>query len=127
MATSPLTSSAPLFYSFKYEPIVPGFETPPSPESSYDNIFYITEEEEKRGPQWLPPHLKTCVLNKMGTRGGDASSSSPPPNHVVQNHVYTVAQNRGRSLHVEAIVVSTTERLGSEYVTTVLYKPAPQR
>ncbi|RAL46067.1 hypothetical protein DM860_006221 [Cuscuta australis] len=102
----------------EYEPIVPGFETPPSPVSSYNNIFYITEEEEKQGPPRLPPHLSTRV--------GEASSSTPR-NHVVLNHMYTDAYTRGRQFPLEAVAVSTTQRLGSQYVTTMLYKPAPRR
>ncbi|VFQ63824.1 unnamed protein product [Cuscuta campestris] len=110
----------------EYEPIVPGFETPPSPVSSYNNIFYITEEEEKQGPPRLPPHLNQSVLNEISTRVGEASSSTPP-NHVVLNHMYTDAYTRGRQFPLEAVAVSTTQRLGSQYVTTVLYKPAPRR
>ncbi|VFQ96577.1 unnamed protein product [Cuscuta campestris] len=110
----------------EYEPIVPGFETPPSPDSSYNNVFFITEEEEKRGPPRLPPHLNKFVLNEISTKEGEASSSSPP-NPVVLNHMYTDAYTRGRKFPLEAVAVSTTQRLGSQYVTAVLYKPAPRR
>ncbi|VFQ96578.1 unnamed protein product [Cuscuta campestris] len=105
------------------EPTVPGFETPPSPDSSYNNVFYTTEEEEERGPPRLPPHLETSVLNQISTRDV-VLSPLQPPNHVVLNHVYTDAQSRAFPL--EAVAVSTTQRFRSKYVTVVLYKPAPR-
>ncbi|RAL46071.1 unnamed protein product [Cuscuta campestris] len=112
----------------EYEPTVPGFEAPPSPESSYNNVFYFTEDEEKKGPPRLPPYLKRSALNKARGEVGEGSSQSAPlpvPNPVVLNHMHCTAESRASSS--EPVALATTQRFRSKYVTVVLYKPASQR
>ncbi|VFQ96576.1 unnamed protein product [Cuscuta campestris] len=113
----------------EYEPTVPGFEAPPSPESSYNNVFYITEDEEKKGPPRLPPYLKRSALNEvMVERVGEGSSQSAPhpvPNPVVLNHLHTTAESRASPS--EPVALATTQRFRSKYVTVVLFKPASHR
>eukprot|EP00884_Botryococcus_braunii_P005580 jgi/Botrbrau1/15022/Bobra.320_2s0002.1 len=91
------------------------FEPPASPQDSYSNPPPAPDDYVKEPPM-LPPHLQLTVLNAPAAR--DAAASLPRPSHVILNHVYY-----HRSTNVpNAIVIGTTNRYKSKYVTTVLYK-----
>ena len=64
----------------------------------------------------MPPHLQLTLLNVPQQ---DAASSLPRPQHVVLNHLYCQRHTSG----VNALIVGTTHRYKTKYVTTVMYKP----
>lgn len=80
-----------------------------------------TPEDYVREPPALPPHLQLTLLNVPPAM--DAMASLPRPQHVILNHMYC---KRGSDT-VNALVVGTTHRYKSKYVTTVMYKPKPRR
>lgn len=97
-----------------------GFEPPPSPPSSYTDALPVPEDYAREPPA-LPPHLQLTLLNVPPAM--DATASLPRPQHVILNHLYC----RRTSESVNALVVGTTHRYKSKYVTTVMYKPKPRR
>ncbi|CAH9138214.1 unnamed protein product [Cuscuta epithymum] len=115
------------------EPIVPGFEAPPSPESSYDNVYNLNEDE-KHPPPELPPHLEKpppelpIHLEKPLTfqriTSGEVTLDQPP-NSVALNHLYTIVDDR--KFPWEPVGFATTECFGSKYTTVVVYQQPPQR
>ncbi|KAL3133479.1 hypothetical protein ABBQ38_007342 [Trebouxia sp. C0009 RCD-2024] len=92
-----------------------GFEPPPSPPSSYANPMPTPDDYAKEPPA-MPPHLQLTLLNVPPTT--DAAAPLPRPQHVVLNHLYCQRTPQGHGL-----VVGTTHRYRSKYVTTVMYKP----
>ena len=64
----------------------------------------------------MPPHLQLTLLNVPPTT--DAAAPLPRPQHVVLNHLYCQRTSQGHGL-----IVGTTHRYRSKYVTTVMYKP----
>mmetsp|Transcript_35251 Transcript_35251/g.78447 ORF Transcript_35251/g.78447 Transcript_35251/m.78447 type:complete len:269 (-) Transcript_35251:625-1431(-) len=96
-----------------------GFEPPPSPPSSYNNPTPVAEDYAKEPPM-MPPHLQLTLLNVPPAL--DAQAVLPRPQHVILNHVYC---QRGQN--VNALVVGTTHRYKSKYITTVIYKPKSRR
>ncbi|CAH9119808.1 unnamed protein product [Cuscuta europaea] len=107
----------------EHEPIIPGFETPPSPKSSYDNVYNIKEDEGRGLPPEAPPYLLEPMTVRRLTTGQETPDQAP--NRVVLNHLCTNAYDRKFSC--EPVGVATTHRVGSKYVTDVLYKPPPQK
>lgn len=95
---------------------VSGFDPPPSPPSSYTSPAAAAEDYAKE-PPGMPPHLQLTLLNVPPA--ADSQAMLPRPQHVILNHLYL---QRGQS--VSALVVGTTHRYKSKYITTVLYKPA---
>ncbi|GLC36564.1 hypothetical protein PLESTB_000162400 [Pleodorina starrii] len=98
---------------------VSGFEPPPSPPSSYNCPTPLADDYAKEPPV-MPAHLQLTLLNVPPAL--DAQAVLPRPQHVILNHVYC---QRGQN--VQALVVGTTTRYKSKYITTVMYKPKARR
>lgn len=98
---------------------VSGFDPPPSPPSSYNNPHPAPEDYAKEPPV-APPHLQLTLLNVPPAM--DAQAALPRPQHVILNHIYI---QKGQN--VNALVVGTTHRYKSKYITTVLYKAKGRR
>ncbi|KXZ46979.1 hypothetical protein GPECTOR_39g473 [Gonium pectorale] len=98
---------------------VSGFEPPPSPPSSYNCPNPVADDYAKEPPV-MPPHLQLTLLNVPPAL--DAHAALPRPQHVILNHVYC---QRGQN--VQALVIGTTTRYKSKYITTVMYKPKARR
>lgn len=96
-----------------------GFEPPPSPPESYADPL-PEPADYQREPPALPPHLQLTLLNVPPAM--DVAASLPRPQHVVLNHLYC----RRSAESVNAMVVGTTHRYKSKYVTVVMYKPKPR-
>ncbi|CAM6035442.1 unnamed protein product [Sphagnum compactum] len=95
---------------------VAGFEPPRSPESSYNDPMPGPEEYAKEPPA-VPPHLHLTLLNVPQVM--ETAGSLPRPQHVILNHLYVEKGKTSRTV----LVLGTTNRFRSKYVTTVLYKP----
>ncbi|GMH36951.1 hypothetical protein BSKO_04824 [Bryopsis sp. KO-2023] len=93
-----------------------GFDPPPSPPSSY-NCPESSSEDFAKDPPLMPQHLQYTLLNMPPVM--DPQQALPRPWHVILNHMYI---QRG-SPNVNALVVGTTHRYQSKYITTVMYKP----
>jgi len=93
-----------------------GFELPRSPDASYVNPSAVAEDFLKEPPA-MPPQLQLSLLNVPPAL--DAIAALPRPQHVVLNHMYLQRTPTVTS----AVVVGTTHRFKSKYVTTVLYLP----
>ncbi|GLI62271.1 hypothetical protein VaNZ11_004878 [Volvox africanus] len=98
---------------------VSGFEPPPSPPSSYNCPTPVADDYAKEPPV-MPAHLQLTLLNVPPAL--DAQAVLPRPQHVILNHVYC---QRGQN--VQALVIGTTTRYKSKYITTVMYKPKARR
>ncbi|KAL5201288.1 hypothetical protein ABZP36_035642 [Zizania latifolia] len=98
---------------------VVGFEVPTSPDSSYNNPV-PGNEDEGREPPLVPPHLHHTLLSFPASQ--DDSSSLPPPQNVVLNHLYIEKEN-SRSV----VALGITHRFRAKFVTVVLYKPVQRR
>lgn len=94
---------------------VVGFEVPRSPDSSYNNVYPVNEDET-REPPLVPPQLRHPVLGYPQTR--DASENLPPPLNVLLNHLYIENREAPRSV----VAFGFTHRFRSKYVSVVLYK-----
>ncbi|CAK9205932.1 unnamed protein product [Sphagnum jensenii] len=95
---------------------VAGFEPPQSPESSYNDPMPGPEEFAKEPPA-VPPHLHLTLLNVPQSM--ETTGSLPRPQHVILNHLYVEKGKSSRTV----LVLGTTNRFRSKFVTTVLYKP----
>ena len=82
---------------------------------SYSNPMPTPDDYAKEPPA-MPPHLQLTLLNVPPTT--DAAAPLPRPQHVVLNHLYCQRTPQGHGL-----IVGTTHRYRSKYVTTVMYKP----
>uniref|UniRef100_A0A7S0VGY9 Association with the SNF1 complex (ASC) domain-containing protein n=1 Tax=Polytomella parva TaxID=51329 RepID=A0A7S0VGY9_9CHLO len=101
---------------------VSGFDPPPSPPSSYHCPSPSAEDYAKEPPS-LPPHLQLTLLN-VNPSTISTQAMLPRPQHVVLNHIYCQrGQSYGSSSSSQAVVVGTTSRYKSKYVTCVVYKP----
>ena len=95
------------------------FEPPPSPPSSYDNVF-LNEDEFSKPPPELPPQLQVTIKEEP------SSSNDPHPailrhTHIELNHLY-IHKNDNNSF----VALRSTHRFREKLVTIVLYKP-PRR
>ncbi|KAL0419469.1 UNVERIFIED_CONTAM: SNF1-related protein kinase regulatory subunit beta-1 [Sesamum radiatum] len=90
------------------------FEAPPSPESSYSQVF-PGDEDFAKDPVLVPPQLQTTVLETDNRKETDSSK----PQHVVLNHLFTEKGWSSQSV----VALGLTHRFQSKYVTVVLYKP----
>jgi len=95
---------------------IQGFEPPPSPPESYDCAQGAMDESKPPPP--MPVHLNLTLLN-VSAPVHDDNKSLPRPQHVILDHLY--CQNVGQN--VTAVVMGTTWRYRSKYVTSVMYKP----
>ncbi len=93
------------------------FEQPPSPPHSYDCQPPGADDYAKEPPV-MPKHLNLTLLNVPPTF--EAPTVLPRPQHVILNHVYEERAPR----NVDALVLGTTFRYRSKYITTVVYKPS---
>jgi 5'-AMP-activated protein kinase, regulatory beta subunit len=93
-----------------------GFEPPASPPGSYSCPPALAEDFLKEPPA-MPPQLQLSLLNVPPAL--DTVGALPRPQHVVLNHVYL------KRIHTSAnaLVVGTTHRYRSKYVTVVVYRP----
>lgn len=89
------------------------FDGPPSPDTSYGRSLLVDEDFAKDPPA-LPPQLHLTVLCPEAS-----VESSPKPQHVVLNHLFTEKGWVAQSL----VAFGMTHRFQSKYVTIVLYKP----
>lgn len=78
--------------------------------------FISLVDNKKKNPPILPPHLLQVMLNK-DTPLSCEPTLLPLPNHVMLNHMYAL------SIRDNVMVMSTTQRFRTKYVTTVLYRP----
>ncbi|KAK7258320.1 hypothetical protein RIF29_23893 [Crotalaria pallida] len=92
------------------------FEDPPSPPSSYDNIF-LDEGEFSKPPPELPPQRPVTIREDNSTSNGPLF---PRPTHLELNHLYIQKADRGRF-----VALRSTHRFQHKYVTMVLYKSLP--
>ncbi|PIN16916.1 Protein involved in Snf1 protein kinase complex assembly [Handroanthus impetiginosus] len=90
------------------------FEAPPSPTSSYSQVF-PGDEDFAKDPMLLSPQLQATVL---GSENHNENTSSKPQ-HVVLNHLF---MEKGQSSQ-SVVALGLTHRFQSKYVTVVLYKP----
>lgn len=97
-----------------------GFDPPPSPPESYNNPLPAPEDFAKE-PPIMPPHLQLTLLNVPPAM--DATATLPRPQHVILNHLY--CQRTSQSMN--AMVVGTTHRYKSKYITSVMYKPVKRQ
>lgn len=91
------------------------FESPPSPESSYNNT--IDEGFFDKDPPLLPPQLHMTVLN-VPTSSTD--QSLPRPQYSALNHLYVQEKTSDPSV----LTLGSTLRFHKKYVTLELYKPS---
>ncbi|XP_022730820.1 SNF1-related protein kinase regulatory subunit beta-3-like [Durio zibethinus] len=99
---------------------VMGFEVPRSPDSSYNNA-YPGNEDDARDPPVVPPHLHHTLFSYSASM--TASGNLPLPENVILKHLYIENREVPRSV----VAFGFTQRLHSQYVTVVLYKPVPRR
>ncbi|KAK4758225.1 hypothetical protein SAY87_019526 [Trapa incisa] len=95
------------------ERTVVGFEAPRSPDSSYNNV-YPMNEDETREPPLVPQQLQHPVLGYSPSR----DENIPPPLNVLLNHLYIENREAPRSV----VALGFTHRFRSKYVSVVLYK-----
>lgn len=90
------------------------FDAPPSPESSYGQVF-PGDDDFTKDPMLVPPQLQSSVL------GSESSNETTPskPQHVVLNHIFMEKGWASQSV----VALGLTHRFQSKYVTVVLYKP----
>lgn len=95
------------------------FDPPPSPVSSYTSHIPGSETFVKEPPV-MPPQLQLSLLNVPPGDGANLSQEGtlPRPQHVVLNHLYC---QRGSKSN-KAIIIGSTNRYKSKYITTVLYR-----
>lgn len=99
---------------------ISSFETPQSPESSYNNLPLGAEDFGKE-PPLVPPHLQLPLLNLPASH----MEIPPPlsrPKHVVLNHLYIQKGKSGQPV----VALGSTHRFLAKYVTVVFYKPVQQ-
>ncbi|KAK6919209.1 AMP-activated protein kinase, glycogen-binding domain [Dillenia turbinata] len=94
---------------------ISGFESPPSPDSSYNNPNLGSEDFAKE-PPIVPPQLQMTLLN-IPSSSVDISQPMSRPQHVVLNHLY-MQKGSGPSV----VALGSTHRFQAKYVTVVLYK-----
>lgn len=92
---------------------VAGFETPESPDSSYNNWPLGTDDFSKE-PPLVPPQLHLSLLNTPAT----VDCPRRPPPHVVLNHLYIQKGKSGQPV----VALGKSHRFLSKYVTVMLYK-----
>jgi len=97
------------------------FEPPPSPDTSY-NCPVPASEDFMKEPPAMPPQLQLSLLNVPSSTphandGYNYLQSLPRPQHVILNHMYCQ-----RVQSNSAIVIGSTHRYKSKYITVVLYR-----
>uniref|UniRef100_A0A7N0U8C6 Association with the SNF1 complex (ASC) domain-containing protein n=1 Tax=Kalanchoe fedtschenkoi TaxID=63787 RepID=A0A7N0U8C6_KALFE len=96
------------------EVTVPGFESPNSPDASYNNVSDFGDEA--RDPPPVPTHLQHTLLHHPATK--DSPLTLPLPQHVTLNHLYIETKDGPHS----GVALGLTHRFLSKFVTVVLYK-----
>lgn len=91
-------------------------EAPPSPESSYSNAPFSSEDFNEKLPD-LPPLLQQTPLDQPSSSAGSVETLQKPLPAVL-NHLYIQKTRSSQSM----VVLSSTHRFRTKYVTAVLYK-----
>lgn len=91
-------------------------EAPPSPESSYSNAPFSSEDFNEKLPD-LPPLLQQTPLDQPSSSAGSVETFQKPLPAVL-NHLYIQKTRSSQSM----VVLSSTHRFRTKYVTAVLYK-----
>ena len=84
---------------------------------------YSTRRYMSRSPPIIPPHLLHFMLNKKPIRNVSSEYPEllPKPCHTLLNHLYVTAMNDG------VMAISSTQRYRRKFVTTIFYRPVPER
>ncbi|XP_028089519.1 SNF1-related protein kinase regulatory subunit beta-2-like isoform X2 [Camellia sinensis] len=96
---------------------ISGSESPPSPDSGYNNSPFSSEDFSKKLPE-LPPLLQQSSLDQPSS-SRDSPETLEKPLAAGLNHLYIQKGCTGQSL----VALSSAHRFRSKYVTLVLYKP----
>ncbi|OIW04291.1 hypothetical protein TanjilG_00851 [Lupinus angustifolius] len=88
-------------------------EDPPSPPSSYNNIF-LDEGELSKPPPDLPPQLPLTIREDPSTASNNPFSHRPPT-HVELNHLYI-----HKTYTDQCVALQSSYRFQNNYVTMVL-------
>lgn len=91
-------------------------EAPPSPESSYSSAPFSSEDFSEKLPD-LPPLLQQTPLDQPPSSAGSMETSQKPLPAVL-NHLYIQKARSSQSM----VVLSSTQRFRTKYVTAVLFK-----
>ncbi|KAK4369301.1 hypothetical protein RND71_013093 [Anisodus tanguticus] len=91
-------------------------EAPPSPESSYSSVPFSSEDFNEKLPD-LPPLLQQTPLDLPSSSAGSMETFQKPLPAVL-NHLYIQKTRSSQSM----VVLSSTHRFRTKYVTAVLYK-----
>lgn len=91
-------------------------EAPPSPESSYSSVPFSSEDFNEKLPD-LPPLLQQTPLDQPSSSAGSMETFQKPLPAVL-NHLYIQKTRSSQSM----VVLSSTQRFRTKYVTAVLYK-----
>ncbi|KAK6918720.1 AMP-activated protein kinase, glycogen-binding domain, partial [Dillenia turbinata] len=97
---------------------ISGFESPPSPDLSYNSPSLGLEDFAKE-PPIMPPQLQMTLLN-VPSSSVDIFQPMSRPQHVVLNHLY-MQKGSGPSV----VALGSTHRFQAKYVTVVFYKSLP--
>ncbi|KAI3525318.1 hypothetical protein L1887_04015 [Cichorium endivia] len=92
-------------------------ECPSSPISSYNNPPFTIEDLNEKLPE-LPPLLQQTPVNQPAAAWNRLEALQEPLS-VNLNHLYTQRGNTGQP----TLVLGSSLRFRSKFVTTVLYKP----
>jgi 5'-AMP-activated protein kinase regulatory beta subunit len=95
------------------------FETPSSPESSYDN-YLPSAEDYSKDPPLLPSQLHLNSELESLHAAGASISASPRPDHVILNHLFLETRKQVRS---PVLTLGFTHRFRSKYSPVILHKP----
>ncbi|CAM8893018.1 unnamed protein product [Rhodiola kirilowii] len=102
------------------ELVVPGFELPPSPPSSYDNLY--PPDNVKLGPPLLPYQLPQTLLDNPTAGNYSETETLPQPPLPTVNHLYLDKGNPSQPL----LALRATHRFREKFVTVVYYRTLPQ-
>lgn len=91
-------------------------DAPPSPESSYSSAPFSSEDFNEKLPD-LPPLLQQTPLDQLSSSAGTMETFQKPLPAIL-NHLYIQKTRSSQSM----VVLSSTHRFRTKYVTAVLYK-----
>ncbi|XP_022883868.1 SNF1-related protein kinase regulatory subunit beta-2-like [Olea europaea var. sylvestris] len=100
---------------------IASFESPESPDSSYNNSYPGPEHYEK-DPPMVPPHLEYTLLNAPSPH-----MEIPPPLSKPQPGVLDHLYMQNNASNPSVVALGSTTRFHSKYVTVVLYKSTQTR
>ncbi|CAA2981879.1 SNF1-related kinase regulatory subunit beta-2 [Olea europaea subsp. europaea] len=100
---------------------IASFESPESPDCSYNNSYPGPEDYEK-DPPMVPPHLEYTLLNAPSPH-----MEIPPPLSKPQPGVLDHLYMQNNASNPSVVALGSTTRFHSKYVTVVLYKSTQTR